>query len=539
MASKPRFKIGDQVNVIILGQVQNIEPGFIVTVFDPYDDVYGYEVQFPDGTLLQYEEKNLEFATQNEDVEDINHFRQRGYYLHELTPLARRILLDSPHDHDGHAKCVLALYPNEFVFNDSHRWLAYNGRYWKREGAERAVERAITNTLQLRQQIGIAEKNEDLVKKSWAYRRDVVGIREQLKKELAISIEMDEFDCDYDALNVRNGVIDLRTGVLTSHSPLKRFTYCIPIDYDPDADQTLWLKFLHEAVENPIMVDFLQMAIGYSLTGRTSEECLFYVYGPLRSGKGTLTETLIKLLGKPLAIEGDFETFTATRTGDTQNFDLAPLKPCRFVAASESNRYGSLNPAKIKQLTGGNYIRCAFKHQDHFSYRPQYKIWLSSNHKVNVDVDDDAAWARVHVINFPNSHFGKEDKGLKTRLLSEQNLRGVLAWAIEGAKKWYASPNGLVAPMEVKTATQDHRSELDYIQMYLEDRCTIEPGNKDLYVASSALYSDYKFWCENEGHKPKYQRQFTISLTSKGFTTGKEYIGAKQARVIYGLKLLP
>ena len=193
----------------------------------------------------------------------------------------------------------------------------------------------------------------------------------------------------------------------------------------------------------PAVIDYLQMAVGYSLTGHTSEECLWYVFGPSRSGKGIFTEVMLALLGSPLAIEVDFATFTAKREGDTQNFDLAPLKPTRLVITSKSNRYEVLNAGKIKQLTGGNYVRAAYKHRDLFTYRPQFKAWLVSNQPVNADVDDDALWYRVKVLEFPNGHAGQEDKTLKPRMKAADTLRGVLRWAVEGAKRWYAAPTGL------------------------------------------------------------------------------------------------
>ena len=44
------------------------------------------------------------------------------------------------------------------------------------------------------------------------------------------------------------------------------------------------------------MLNYLQMAVGYSITGHTVEEKLFYLYGPTRSGKGTFMETLLALM---------------------------------------------------------------------------------------------------------------------------------------------------------------------------------------------------------------------------------------------------
>ena len=443
-------------------------------------------------------------------------------------------LLDSPADHEGHAGCVLRLYPGLFIFNESHGWMFYNDRYWQREGAQAAVERAITATLRLRQQLALDAEREQLGKRSWANRHMVNGIREQIKKEKEVNRSIDIFDSDPDHINCNNGVVNLRTGELLNHNSRQYFTYCLPIVYDPLANAGIWLKFLKDATNNQRLLDYIQMAIGYSLTGHTNEEILFYIYGPPRSGKGTFTETLIALLGWPLATEVDFETFTANRYGDTNNFDLAPLKPCRYVAASESNRYGSLNPAKIKQITGGNYIRCSFKRKDHFSYRPQYKIWLSSNHRANVDVDDDAAWSRVRVIEFPQSHLGKEDKTLKQRMTEPETLQGILAWAVAGAMKWYAAENGLVAPKSVERSTAGHRSTLDDIQQFIAERCKVEKG---AFTPSATIHQEYKNWCEENGIKWRYQRQFTLSLSAKGFETKQKRLAGKVRRGFVGIAI--
>ena len=202
-----------------------------------------------------------------------------------------------------------------------------------------------------------------------------------------LTVLADEFDQSLDHLNVANGVLNLRTGELEPHSPDQRFTYCLSVAYDPDAAASVWTEFLPQVmVDDPEVLPFLQMAVGYSLTGHMTEEKLFYLYGPEgRNGKGTFAEPLLTLLGKPLAKGVDFSTFPRDRDKDAQNFDLAPLKPARFLVASESKQHERLNEAKVKQATGGDELYCAHKNKPHFSYRPMFKIWLLSNYDVNAD----------------------------------------------------------------------------------------------------------------------------------------------------------
>jgi putative DNA primase/helicase len=296
-----------------------------------------------------------------------------------------------------------------------------------------------------------ANKHEEIVRASKPDARNVRNAKFMLQSLLRERI--DTFDQSPDHLNVRNGVLDLRTGTLLPHRPHQRFTYCLPVAYAPDAGTTAWRQFLRQVVGGgEEVVAFLQTAVGYSVTGHTREEKLFYLYGPTRSGKGTFTETLLTLLGKPLATEVDFTTFTRERDNDASNFDLAPLKPARLLIASESSRHQLLHAAKIKQLTGGNDIRCCFKHRDHFEYRPGFTIWLVSNHDVHADPDDTAAWGRVVRLEFPHSFSGREDTTLKERMKRPENLQAVLAWAVEGATRWYAQ--GLRVPPSCRTGSE-------------------------------------------------------------------------------------
>ena len=238
----------------------------------------------------------------------------------------------------------------------------------------------------------------------------------------------------------------------------------------------------------------------------------------------------------------DFNTFTAKREGDAQNFDLAPMKAARLVFASESNKYQSLNPAKVKALTGGNLVYCSFKHKDMFNYRPQYTVWLSSNHKVNADADDDALWGRVKVIHFPHSQLGKEDTSLKRRMQSPENLEYALAWIVEGSYQWYQHEGqGLPTPDAVTDITHAHRDAQDSVGLWLEECCELKAGE---WIHNAKIYASYKDWCIENGYEPKKLTGLTQSIAAHGFEVGAwGYIQSpsgtqKSARGVLGLSLI-
>jgi putative DNA primase/helicase len=437
------------------------------------------------------------------------------------------------HD-EGNAQTVHRRYDGEFLHSESLGWMHYNGRYWTRTEAEAAVDRAIIETLVARMGAAARDKQEsDVLRKFVPSAGHVRGAKYLLTS--IVSASPDNFDANPDLLNCKNGVVDLRTGELTPHSSAQRFLHCTTADYKPDADQTIWGAWLAGAVGLE-MESWLQLAVGYSLTGHTREEIMFYLFGPPRSGKGTFTETLLTVLGEPLGSVISFHLLTAQREVDSQNFALAPLHGARFVAASESNQYERFNEAKVKTVTGGDTIQVAYKHKDPFNYRPKYKIFLSSNQPVNADPDDDAVWGRIRLVEFPHSYLGTEDKALKYDMRSRGVLEGVLAWAVEGAMKWYALGRaGLPELDRSRQVKAGHRAELDNVQAWLDENCT--PAT-EAFTAYRLLYTSYADWCKANGVEPKKQKGFSQSLITKGYQPKTVRVDKGTAKGFTGLRLL-
>lgn len=185
---------------------------------------------------------------------------------------------------------------------------------------------------------------------------------------------------------------------------------------------------------------------------------------------------------------------------------------------------------------GGNEIYCAFKHRDHFAYRPQFKIWLSTNQPVNADPDDDAVWGRLRIVEFPDSHLGKEDKTLKERMKSPAVMEGVLAWVVEGARQWYALGSaGLPEPESSKRLRDAHRGALDNVQAWMEESC-LTGGNG--FCANSILYLSYERWCKENGIEPKKQKGFSQALIRKGYEDDRQTYDGKQVRGFKSIGLI-
>jgi putative DNA primase/helicase len=117
-----------------------------------------------------------------------------------------------------------------------------------------------------------------------------------------------------------------------------------------------------------------------------------------------------------------------------------------------------MSEARIKQMTGGDTLTARFLHAEWFEFKPEFKLWLATNHKPIVKDSTHSMWRRVRFIPFEVQILKtKQDKRLIEKLRSEYS--GILNWIIEGALLW--QHEGLEPPEIIQAATQNYREEMD------------------------------------------------------------------------------
>jgi putative DNA primase/helicase len=300
-----------------------------------------------------------------------------------------------------------------------------------------------------------------------------------------------------------------------------------PGAYDPHAEAPRFQQFLREIFEgDEELVRFVQRLAGYTLTGSTRERCFAILWGRGRNGKSSLVEVLNHVMGN-YANTTDVETILTKRYAGVGN-DVAALKGARFVSAAEVEAGRQLAEAKIKNLTGSDTVSCRFLFGEPFKYRPQFKLWLSTNNKPEVKGADDAIWDRIKLIPFRVRFEGKnQDTNLPAKLQKERD--GILTWMVAGCMGW--QENGLGSAEAVTEATEGYREEMDEMGEFLASRCVIREGATDIF---KDVYEDYIQWASREGVDDLSRRSFSKALTDRGLTTKR---GTDNKVVVTGLIL--
>lgn len=421
---------------------------------------------------------------------------------------------DFPLTDFGNAERIAHQHAGELRFVEQYGWMKWTGKRWQRNrsGALQIAKQVVRNI-----HIEAKTKRDEEERKrvlQWAAKCESKARIESMlslaESEESILVDAEQFDQDPFLLNCSNGVIDLRTGILHAHDPLMLMTQMASCKYEFTAPCRVWLNFLDRILAGKLpVIEFLQRAVGYALTGITTEQCFFLCHGKGANGKSTFLETLRHVLGS-YAQQADFNSFLVRNDSGIRN-DFARMVGKRLVTAIEVAENRRFSESVLKQMTGGDTVTARFLFKEYFEFKPSFKVFLAANHKPIIKGTDHAIWRRIRLIPFTVTiPEAERDEQLLCKLNEE--APGILKWAVEGCLNWQRT--GLTPPQEVADATATYRSEMDVLNDFINDCCTLGSG---MMARKNMFYEAYEQWCLKSGEKPDSKHTLGSRMIERGF----------------------
>lgn len=405
-------------------------------------------------------------------------------------------------------------------------WYYYNGKIWIIDQLGK-IKTLTDKTIERMKDEAIfvpEDADEEEMKKAFSKHikatRSSRGKTNMLKEsEHLLPIQPSAFDKDKHLFNVQNGYLDLNTGTLQDHDKEKFFTKISNIEFTDKADCPMWIDFLNTIFDNDqALINYIQRAVGYSLSGSTEEQMMFILYGNGRNGKSVFLDIITELFGS-YSTNIQPQTIMVKQQSSNANPDIAKLAGARLVTTTEPNEGVRLDEGLVKQLTGGDKVTARFLYEDEFEFIPQFKLWMATNHKPIIRGTDDGIWRRMAIVPFTvqiPEH--KVDKRLTLKLKRE--LNAILNWAVEGYLLWKSS--GLQEPQCIKDQRKEYRGEMDTLEAFIDECCIRET---DSTVTAKALYQIYRDWASENN-------QYLMSNTKFGREMGKKFEKHKTAAAI-------
>lgn len=411
-------------------------------------------------------------------------------------------------------------------------WYCYNGGYWEADNEGKVAQYVDMTVDNMRNEKLHVSADVDPEKAKEAWDKFLKKTRSNSSKKAILSevqhrvpVLHGEFDQDKTLLNTANGYVDLSSGILHEHDIKKMFSQQADVDYTDNIDCPEWSEFLDQIFDNDQeLIHYIQKAVGYSATGSIKEQVMFILYGNGRNGKSIFIDTISDILGT-YAKSMQADSIMVRQNSSGANSDIARLESARLVTSSEPNEGVRLDEGLVKQLTGGDKVTARYLYGKEFEFKPQFKLWLATNHKPIIRGTDDGIWRRLMLIPFKvQIPTDKVDKDLKYKLQRESV--GILNWIVEGALMWQRE--GLNPPASVTNASRQYREEMDVISLFVDDCCKIGDNYK---APAGELFKKYQSWANDNSEysmsKQKFGREMRQKFEFKKTMNGRFYLGLK------------
>ena len=365
------------------------------------------------------------------------------------------------------------------------------------------------------------EKQLKAIKKqinAYKSNRKIGDVTKLLETESLLAAQSTDFDTpEYgEYVRVLNGFINLQSASLMSIDPSMKVTRRLGyargfkgVSYVPTATCPNWDQFLLDiGCDDPEWVEYMQVLCGYFLIAGNPERKFFNFHGDGQNGKSTLLKVLQNIMGNCSSSERGFYftlpmAYVYKQKYESNGEELCRGIKARLAVASESAEGKSLDDAKIKSLTGGDSMTLREMYVGTREATPDFSLVICTNHPLNFKGDDQAMVDRTVMVPFdyrvPDDK--KNPNFVEELLLPERE--GILAWMVEGAKK-YLAQKCLPTCERITQATAEYVQDNNLPEIFLEDR--IEKVTYPHRISTKQLYKAFIDWCDSEGHPTPGER---------------------------------
>ena len=313
----------------------------------------------------------------------------------------------------------------------------------------------------------------------------------------------------------KNGILDITAYqedrvLLHPHTP-DLFSYnALPYAFDPTAESSIWEEFLNDIFnEDKEKIRLLAQWFGYLLVPDMSYEKLMFLIGRPRSGKSCVLETIQAMLGDRQCCETSFQALAGSFGYQSLVGKLAAI-----IGDAKSPRPNEASAVleKILHITGGDAVSINRKFKPALPMvRLKCRFTVAMNDLPAFTDYSRALEYRMNILTFENSYYGREDRGLKARLIKEASEGRLINFALRGLKDLY-SGNQFVEPPSSLLAVQQFRELASpvptFIEECIETRLAPMPTLGDWYIPQDYLYDVWCWWCKKNGRDPHMKNYF-------------------------------
>lgn len=340
-----------------------------------------------------------------------------------------------------------------------------------------------------------------------------------------------KFNPDRNITNFKNGLLNLKTGKMSDHTPQYITTIQIPHDYIPNSRSEA-IDVIILDILKPEDIKALKEFIGYCMTLKINFKTAIMLIGDRHSGKSTLEKIIHAVIGR-------FNISKETLQSLSGKFNMFSLKNKLLNMADELPSKTIYDNAPFKTITGGTeFVRGEEKKIQSGIFRQTSKLLFSAN-KVpeSFDKEDEAYLVRWNLISCDNYFDPNDTKKTNKNILDHLTEEDYAQFGSECIE--------LFMDVIKKDKFTGDKSEDEKIRDYLiasnhvsEFANILEMSDENI-VKTDFYEKVYLPWCKFHDIKPKPNNKFFEAFKKLGYyKDGRPKIdNVSQPAVIYDVKV--
>ncbi|NIN03691.1 MAG: hypothetical protein GTO44_10055 [Hydrotalea flava] len=335
--------------------------------------------------------------------------------------------------------------------------------------------------------------------------RLVNEIIKKIKRRTYVS--RDDFDANDSIINLKNGLFDLERNELKSHSPNYLSFIQLPVNYNPDAIPSAFVKFLKECLPEPNDLYLLIEGFANCLLKNSNFEKVFMLIGEGANGKSTFLGIMNRVLGKENVAAESLHDLTYER------FALASLygKMANLHPDIESNELK--HTGLLKALISGDPINAEKKYLPSFKFENKAKLFFSANRFPETVDQSSAFFRRFIIIDWQVSFLNRADTNLKNRICNDpEEIAGIFNILVR-----------MIRPLQKRGKFRDNNNiqalrkkwneKANPIRKFIDEYLHF---GHDYYLSKTLAYEEYGKFCETNNAVKESAVMFNRTLTKLG-----------------------
>ena len=342
-----------------------------------------------------------------------------------------------------------------------------------------------------------------------------------------------KFDNDLNIIDLKNGLYNIQTEKLESHSINYYSLKQKPISYNKTIKPQLFGKFLKEVL-HPSQIRTAVEIMAYTFLRQHLSELYFILVGKGANGKSVFTGLLTELHG----IKNVSNVPLSSLLGD--RFALADLENKDVNIDAELSGTTIKDMSILKRLTGKQPIRIERKNKDAYDISIHAKLFFNANSLPETYDNSDAIIRRQTILNFPNQfEEGKNaDPKLLEKLTTEEELSGIFNVLMIALKRILKNNMLYLNQKTIREKRERLELLLNSVQFFIDDALDEKSTESDS-IAKIDLYNAYENFCKSNNIHPENIEKVGRILKNPpyNFLDGRETKGTKRKNIWKGVRL--